>query len=197
MGVGVATNGNAFAMRSSVNWAVLGLVIERPGYGYDLYQRLERSYADALELSSPSQIYKALTALEGRGLIEKLPADQPLPDELRQPKPHYRATAEGLRSYEDWLTTQITEDGQRSLLFPRQLAELDPHTALAVLTRCEQNLLTQRNAPANAPALDGASALARRLIEERARLTAGITLKWTAYARRELEAAIEAQESGR
>ena len=100
MGARVATNGNTFAMRSPVNWALLGLLIERTGYGYDLFQRFERTYGGALELSCPAQIYKALTALEGRGLIERLPADEAAPAELRQPKPHYGATAAGVRGYQ-------------------------------------------------------------------------------------------------
>ena len=50
-------------MRSPVNWAVLGLTIERPSYGYEILQRFERNYGELLKLSSPSQIYKALDSL--------------------------------------------------------------------------------------------------------------------------------------
>ena len=39
-------------MRSIVNWAVLGLVIERPGYAYELAKRFECAYEGALSLSS-------------------------------------------------------------------------------------------------------------------------------------------------
>ena len=109
-------------MRSPIGWGVLGLLIERTGYGYDLVNRFERTYGDTIELSSPSQIYKALTALEDRGLIEKI---SPL-EELRQPKPHYRATAAGLRDYQDWLLVQVTQERQRSSLFAIQLAMLEP-----------------------------------------------------------------------
>ncbi len=61
-------------MRSLVSWSLLGLVIERPSYGYELVQRFERTYGDVLELSSPSQIYTALDALQRRSLIEVLAA---------------------------------------------------------------------------------------------------------------------------
>jgi len=182
-------------MRSPIGWGVLGLLIERTGYGYDLVNRFERTYRDTIELSSPSQIYKALTALEDRGLIEKLPPRQPPLEELRQPKPHYRATAAGLRGYEDWLLVQVTQERQRSSLFAIQLAMLEPRAALELLDRCEQTYLAQQQTPAGGdPALGGASPLARRLVAEVKRLEAGQTLKWTEYARRELQAAIAAQE---
>jgi DNA-binding PadR family transcriptional regulator len=180
-------------MRSPVNWALLGLLIERTGYGYDLFQRFERTYGGALELSCPAQIYKALTALEGRGLIERLPQDGAAPEELRQPKPHYRASAEGVRSYQDWLISQVTQERQRSELFPLQLAALDPCVALAVLDRHEQSLLQERETARHPPVLDGASPLARELVEEVKRLETVQALKWIEYARRKLEASIGAQ----
>jgi len=75
-----------FAMRSPVNWALLGLLIERPGYGYDLCQRFKRTYGKSIELSCQAQIYKGLDALEERGLIEPLASEETLPEELRQAK---------------------------------------------------------------------------------------------------------------
>jgi DNA-binding PadR family transcriptional regulator len=180
-------------MRSPIGWGVLGLLIERTGYGYDLVNRFERTYRDTIELSSPSQIYKALTALEDRGLIEKVPQQQSALEELRQPKPHYRATAEGLHDYQDWLLVQVTQERQRSSLFAIQLAMLEPRAALALLDRCEQTYLAQQQAPAGDLTLGGSCTLARRLVAEVKRLEAGQTLKWTEYARRELQAAIAAQ----
>jgi DNA-binding PadR family transcriptional regulator len=74
-------------MRSAVNWAVLGLVIERPSYGYELFQRLERRYGGVLD-PPISQIYAALNALERASLIEPLqeeePSDEP-EERLRSP----------------------------------------------------------------------------------------------------------------
>src|ERR1019366_9433026 len=101
MGASVGRDRGVSAMRSPVSWALLGLVIERPSYGYELVQRFERTYGDALELSSPSQIYTALEALERRSLIEKLPDDDPSTDVGRQPKPHYRASGDGVGGYQD------------------------------------------------------------------------------------------------
>jgi DNA-binding PadR family transcriptional regulator len=111
---------NAVAMRSAVNWAVLGLVIQRQGYGYDLYQRFDRTYGGALALSCEAQVYKALTALKNRGLIEELPASETSEDDRRQPKPRYRATPAAVPAYQDWLIFQVTQDRQRSALFSLQ-----------------------------------------------------------------------------
>ena len=56
-------------MRSLVNWALLGLVIDRPSYAYELARRFEREYKDALSLSSVSHVYTALGTLKDRALI--------------------------------------------------------------------------------------------------------------------------------
>jgi DNA-binding PadR family transcriptional regulator len=179
-------------MRSPVSWALLGLVIERPSYGYELVQRFERTYGDALELSSPSQIYTALDALARRSLIEELPANGAAPDVLRQPKPHYRATVEGVRGYQDWLIAQVHEERRRSRLFARQLAVLEPQAALTVIERYEQACLQEAKrtpiAPADDPFLDDTCGLAARLIGEEDRLAVGARLSWTEYARREFKA---------
>jgi DNA-binding PadR family transcriptional regulator len=63
----------AAPMRSPVNWALLGLLIEHPTYAYDLAQRFERRYGEALTLSNIGHVYTALGALEGRGLVEEIP----------------------------------------------------------------------------------------------------------------------------
>ena len=51
----------------SVKHAVLGLVIERPGYGYELIQRLEQR----IEGWRPSEtaVYPALRSLRAEGMI--------------------------------------------------------------------------------------------------------------------------------
>lgn len=111
-------------MRSAVNWAVLGLVIERPSYGYELFQRLERRYGGVLE-PPISQIYAALNALERAELIEPLPAEEVVaPGDAqaarrRQPKVHYRATAGGARAFRAWVAEGMREDPQHGELLRR------------------------------------------------------------------------------
>lgn len=178
-------------MRSPVNWAVLGLTIERPSYGYEILQRFERNYDGLLRLSSPSQIYTALDSLRERGMIEA--TSEPSPGVAsRQPKLHYRATEEGVRRYQEHLGDHAEEDRRRSSLFARELAALAPGAALAVLDRYEQMCLAQarKAQPQDAePAAPDASAtLADRLAAEEKRLAMEAKLPWIEYARGELRA---------
>ena len=48
MGARALNDGNVSAMRSSINWAVLGLLIERPAHGYDVFRRFDDAYAGAI-----------------------------------------------------------------------------------------------------------------------------------------------------
>lgn len=180
-------------MRSPVNWALLGLVIQRPSYGYELVQRFERTFGDALELSSPSQVYTALDTLARRSLIEAMPLEELGDKAGRQPKPHYRATAQGARGYEQWLLCQMRQERRRSRMLAQQLAMLAPSAALRVLGRCEQTFLKEASATTHGGRRDRAEAgeqegLTARLIAEQERLAIGARLGWIDYARRELNA---------
>jgi DNA-binding PadR family transcriptional regulator len=192
MGGREATERSALAMRSPVNWALLGLVIQRPSYGYELVQRFERTFAEVLELSSPSQIYTALDSLAKRDLIEEMlpPCER---DVVRQPKPHYRATRSGVRSYSEWLLSQLDDEHRRGRLAAQQLALLPPEEALSVIDRHEQACLKDASVLGSGPrrrhgSPDGSSALVERLATEDDRLKVGARLAWLEYARRELEA---------
>jgi len=194
MGIGVLTDGSVMAMRSPINWAVLGLLIGRPGYGYDLFHRFERTYGDALPLTSASQVYGALKPLKQKALIEQLPREDGGAGELAQPKPRYRATVAGRCHYREWLIAQACEKRQSLELLALLVALLPPRDALVVVDRYERYLLSQ---PTGAPALpEDFSALARRLADHAKQLETGLALKWAIDARRELEAAIDARRAG-
>jgi DNA-binding PadR family transcriptional regulator len=177
------------AMRSPVNWAVLGLVIERPSYGYEILQRFERNYGELLKLSSPSQIYTALDSLEDRAMIEA--ASDPSPGAAsRQPRLHYRATEQGVRRYQEHLMRQAEEDRRRSSLFARELAALAPEAALAVLDHYEQMCLAQATKmqprDVGQALVESSRTLADRLVAEEERAAMEAKLPWIEYARREL-----------
>lgn len=184
----------ASPMQSAVQWALLGLVIERPSYGYELAQRFESAYDGMLHLSGISYVYTALDTLQRRTLIEEIPGTR----SGRQPKPRYRATAEGIDSYKERLTTQIQEDFRRSRLFARQLAVFahQPEAALEVIERYGEACLEEASAmpiPSPATPLDGVSGLAARLVLEESRLSMEAKLPWVEYARREFRALLAAQ----
>jgi DNA-binding PadR family transcriptional regulator len=182
-------------MHSPVNWALLGLVIERPSYAYELAQRFERTYEGTLSLSSVSHAYTALTALKGRALIEEIPGTRA----GRQPKPRYRATAKGLEDYREWLLGQLSEDRRRQRLFVLQLAALarDPEAALAFVADYESSCLREAGSTPlgsrDAAGTEGTSGLVARLISEEHRLGLGARLAWVQYARQELRALAEAR----
>jgi DNA-binding PadR family transcriptional regulator len=177
-------------MQSAVHWALLGLVIERPSYGYELAHRFEHAYAGMLHLSGISYVYTALDTLQRRGMIEEIAGTRT----GRQPRPRYRATVDGVESYKERLIAQISEDFRRSRLFARQLAVLahEPNMALEIIERYGQACLEEAGeAPiltaAELPA-DTASGLASRLVSEDGRLAMEAKLPWVEYARREFKA---------
>jgi DNA-binding PadR family transcriptional regulator len=201
-------------MRSAVNWAVLGLVIERPSYGYELFQRLERRYGGVLD-PPISQIYAALNALERADLIEPLPLEQPLaaPQEpprapaKRQPKVHYRATASGARAFREWVAEQMRDDPQHVELLRRiagaAAAGLDRVRSMRELVDAYERACVQEASrlplpPARSgttPAAAGGE-LVERLVLAARRGLLDAHFAWIAYARREIEA-FERMRAGR
>lgn len=188
----------AVAMRSPVNWTVLGLVIERPSYGWEIWKRFERLYGDVLAVGSESNIYAALNKLRENGFIEEVEGSRSVvPGATRQPKPHYRATPEGLEAYEAWVIAQAREHSRRSLQFARQLGAFaqQPQTALAILGRYEQACLDDKEARIPTTSEFPARVvpgLAHRLASSYGRSIKTATLGWIAYARQEFEALAKA-----
>jgi DNA-binding PadR family transcriptional regulator len=192
-------------MRSPVNWALLGLVIERPSYGYELARRFERVYGDVQHVSGDSHIYKALDALEGRSLTRGTPEARVASSGTdRQPKRHYRATATGEHSYREQLIEQMREDRRRSQMLVRQLAVYtsEPLVALEILESIEAACVEEAvRAPIPSPPdgspVDVGSELIERLAAEESRLAMEAKLPWFMYARREFRALAEGGGSRR
>ncbi len=186
-------------MRSPVNWTVLGLVIERPSYGWELWTRFERLYGDVLPIGGESHVYAALNALRGRGLIEQAgELGGGVSGASRQPKPHYRATADGVKDYAAWVISQAREHNRRSFLFARQLGALaeQPQTALGILDRYEQACLDDKGARVPTASEFPARvvpALADRLASAYGRNVLAATFGWIEYTRREFAALVSGE----
>src|SRR5262249_55495278 len=157
-----------------------------------LLKRFERDFGDTLPISSESHIYRALSVLESRGLIEEVPGTgtSQQVSSLRQPKPHYRATVAGMHGYRDWLLAQVRSDRRQSQLFMRQLAVFsrEPEVGLEILERYAHACLEEAEGESivsgeHSP--DTASGLAARLISEESRLVMEARLPWISYARRQ------------
>lgn len=183
-------------MRSLVNWTLLGLVIDHPSYAYELARRFERTFGDALSLSSVSHVYTALGTLTERELIEELPGTRA----GRQPKPHYRASEKGIGEYQQWLIGQIAEDRRRQRLFVLQLGALKqrPQAALQIIEHYERACLQEARQRSFPPIADAASEqsteLVSQLIGEESRLVIAARLAWAHFARSALGGAPLARE---
>jgi DNA-binding PadR family transcriptional regulator len=176
-------------MSSPVNWALLGLVIERESYAYELAQRFQSIYRNVISLSSTSHVYTALGVLQGRSLVEQVPSERA----GRQPKPCYRATALGVESYGDWLVGYAREDRRRQVMLVLGLSALagSPQAVLGILERYEQAWVepaetTELFAIDSTPAGLGGELIAR-ILSERNELTTPAKLAWVSDARAALE----------
>jgi DNA-binding PadR family transcriptional regulator len=176
-------------MQSPVNWALLGLIIERPSYAYELAQRFERTYDGAIALSSVSHVYTALANLRDRALVEQVPGTGPGVRSRRR----FRATEEGLREHGEWLVGQVAAERRRQRVLMAQLGALarTPERALEILDDYEQACLAEiAAAPAGGQEHEGpgTTRLVARLAGEETRLSVAAKLKWAQYARAQLQA---------
>jgi DNA-binding PadR family transcriptional regulator len=188
-------------MTSPVNWALLGLIIESPGYGRQLEQRFEREYQGVLSIKGESHIYSALNALLDRGYVEEVPPESSprgLGGTDRQPRQRYAATQLGIENHREWVLEQMLEDRRQSKLFIRQLAVFarEPAVGLDIINRfaevCARRAREAGRAsdPADprVPRADLATTLAARLMVEEERLAMQDKLLWIDAAREEFEA---------
>lgn len=85
----------------SAKYAVLGLVIERPGYGYQLAQRLEERFGASG--FAPSGVYSALDQLSRDEFVRAAGEMGPGPARRAAPRMIYEATDEGIEHFETWM----------------------------------------------------------------------------------------------
>jgi len=192
-----AASSGAKGMRSPVYWALLGLVIERPSYGYELVTRFERMYGDILPISGDSHIYNALNVLEGRSLIKVMRLTHPVSTgTARQPKYHYRATDLGREGYGTHLVEQMREARRHSQRIVRELAIFasNPRMALEIIDEIEEICLHEAVRARMSPSplrAGSSSALVDRLATEESRLAMEAMLPWVEYARATFKALAE------
>lgn len=179
--------------------AVLALVIEQPGYAYQLWKRFEKRFGHLYSVGKP-RIYQVVDQLVDQGLVEALEEATGSP---RQPRTRYRATAEGVGRYREWLAGGIRDDPRREELLRRLLATgvNDARSMLRVIDLYERAYLGDMTHVAAAPVREGSerdtiAALRDRLIDEEHRLTQDAQLKFINYARRVLRAELDGTDGG-
>lgn len=85
----------------SAKYAILGLVIERPGYGYQLAQRLDERFGSSA--FAPSGVYSALDQLARDELVRTAGEVGAGPARRAAPRMIYEATDEGVDRFEAWM----------------------------------------------------------------------------------------------
>jgi DNA-binding PadR family transcriptional regulator len=85
----------------SAKHAVLGLVIERPGYGYQLAQRLEERFGSSG--FAPSGVYSALDQLARDEFVRSAGEKGAGRARRAAPRTIYEATEEGVDHFEAWM----------------------------------------------------------------------------------------------
>lgn len=138
----------------SMKYAVLGLLVQRRGYGYDLVQRFEEQVGSAWQLNAGA-IYVALDKLEQEGLVRPLTDTGEAPPTRRRttrgaPRVIYEPTANGVERFDEWMAAGTSMSPLREQLHlklalsqPRNLGrliELTYEQEQACLERLEQYL---------------------------------------------------------
>jgi DNA-binding PadR family transcriptional regulator len=90
-------------------WLVLGLIIQQPSHGYEIYQRFER-FGAFLPLSR-SSLYAVLERLREARIIEEIDLERVgQTSRKRDFRRSYRATAVGASAYRRWVSERFSED---------------------------------------------------------------------------------------
>lgn len=183
------------ALKSQVACAVLGLLIEKPTYGYDVWRRYGLRFGKFLPVGK-TVIYSTLSQFETTGLVEKMGGrrSRGVPGGAK-PGPSYRVTVRGARAYKRRVTERIQDGPHRGEISGQMVLAgiAGIEAALEFLDRYEEECLLelQRMEPASNEPLQEMSEISRaveRLNAEAHRREIDARLKWIAYARAELRA---------
>ncbi|HEY2631342.1 MAG TPA: helix-turn-helix transcriptional regulator [Solirubrobacteraceae bacterium] len=104
--------------------AVLGLVIERPGYGYDLARRLQERFGSSG--FAPTGVYSALDQLSAEALVRSAGNKPGAGNGRGAPRTIYEATPEGVERFERWMLDSSSLAPVRDELYMK-LALSKPH----------------------------------------------------------------------
>jgi DNA-binding PadR family transcriptional regulator len=120
---------------SPVTGALLGLLLERPSYGYELAQRMNERLGPAWCLTT-SSIYPVLDRLESGELIRR--AVKGLPRRVRQrERVMYHATHEARQEFEQWMSRPVRREPIRAELLAK-LAVARPQDAPLLLAALDE-----------------------------------------------------------
>jgi len=186
--------GNA-KLTPSTGLAVLGLLLERPSWGYELAARFERIFGE-----EPSKwevthaaIYQALRRLVRDGMIEPIggeTGDRWVDSSQRRMRQKFRVTGDGARSMREWLVTPMSSSpSQEELLIRVHFGDANDETLRAMLKRHAEVCLEELERIAATPA----ETRMQRLVTEDRRLAVQARLSWIDFAFAELRGSGDAR----
>ncbi|HEY5261795.1 MAG TPA: PadR family transcriptional regulator [Solirubrobacteraceae bacterium] len=114
----------------SAKHAVLGLVIERPGYGYDLARRLQERFGSSG--FAPTGVYSALDQLSSDALVRSAGSRSDGSNERAAPRMIYEATPKGMDHFEEWMLGGSSLAPVRDELYMK-IALSKPHNLLRLI----------------------------------------------------------------
>lgn len=129
-----------------LEYVALGLILFRPGHGYNLYQQFETHFASIWH-AGRSKFYAKLTELHTTGWVtveEEAQANRPT-------RKVYTATAQGEETFQQWLRSPVTplRNVRIELLAKLQFFQLLHISGAdqlldAQIAKCEQHLLEHK-----------------------------------------------------
>lgn len=184
---------------SPVTGALLGLLLERPGYGYELAQRLNERMGPSWKLT-PSSIYSVLERLEADQLVRRTVKDMPGRQRQRE-RIMFHATDAAAEAFEEWLARPARKEPIRTELLAK-IAVARPGDAARLLESLDEyerecrvflkGADEQRVIDAEGPGRRPWNALLSEVIETAADQQLRAELEWVEFARRRIGGFLEA-----
>ena len=188
----------------SVKHAVLGLLVQRRGYGYDLVQRFEEQVGPAWQLNAGA-VYVALDKLEQDGLVRPVPSDDGEALTRRRtvrgaPRVVYEPTETGVARFEEWMAgdssmAPLREELHLKLVLSRpsdlpRLVELTHAQERVCLQRLEEHV-SSRSYDELLGASPGWSAMASAMVRDAEIAHLQATVEWLRRIREAMRAVQE------
>jgi DNA-binding PadR family transcriptional regulator len=120
---------------SPVTGALLGLLLERSGYGYELAQRMNERMGPAWRLT-PSSIYPVLERLESEQLVRRTVKEMSGRQRQRE-RVMYHATDAAADAFEQWIARPARKEPVRTELLAK-IAVARPEDASSLLKSLDE-----------------------------------------------------------
>jgi DNA-binding PadR family transcriptional regulator len=178
-----------------VTGAVLALLLERPGYGYDLTQRFTERLGPTWRLH-PRSVYVLLDRLEKSGLVRGHKQSQP-GESGRQPRVMYYPTERAEKWRRAWLARPVRRESIRSDLLAKMAVARpgDEPLILAALDEYERDILRllEEYGEEERPVASGFSGLMRASVDDDICTLLKADREWVTRTRRRITEYMDAQ----